>query len=122
MADSKATQIAVVEHRLGLHMRPADALAREAGRFQAKIELAYAGLRIDAKSILDILTLGAKHGAEVTVEAEGEDAEQAVAAIAGLIESNLDPPATQDGATNVSQQDRPAGDPTTGRAQNTRAS
>ncbi|MEN1679096.1 MAG: HPr family phosphocarrier protein [Planctomycetota bacterium] len=84
-------------HRLGLHMRPADALAREASQFKSKTELVSAGIRIDAKSILDILTLGAKQGAQVSIEAEGEDAEQAVAAIAGLIESDLDPPADEAG-------------------------
>jgi phosphocarrier protein HPr len=43
----------------------------------------------NAKSILSVLTLGADQGAQVTLHAEGEDAEQALESLAALIESNF---------------------------------
>jgi|TARA_B100000073_G_scaffold338949_1_gene336724 phosphocarrier protein len=74
----------------GLHARPADLLAREAQRWQSRIEVVASAHRVDGKSILDLLTLAAEAGTRLVVEATGPDADEAVAAISLLFDSNFD--------------------------------
>lgn len=76
----------------GLHMRPAYLFAETAAKFESKIELVKEEIRIDGKSILDILTLGATQGTEVSVEATGADAQEAIDTLEGLLISGF--PAT----------------------------
>lgn len=74
-----------VENRSGLHMRPAAVFAENAARFKAEIKLVKDGREANAKSLVSILTLGVEMGTAVTVRATGEDAEEAVNALVGLI-------------------------------------
>ena len=76
----------------GLHMRPAYLFAETAAKFESKIELVKEEIRIDGKSILDILTLGSTQGTEVSVEATGADAQEAIDTLEGLLISGF--PAT----------------------------
>jgi phosphotransferase system HPr (HPr) family protein len=80
----------VVRGCLGLHARPAALIARAAREFAAEITLALGARRADAKSVLALLTLGAAPGAEVQVVAEGQDAPEALRAIAELLQSDPD--------------------------------
>jgi phosphotransferase system HPr (HPr) family protein len=73
----------------GLHARPADQLAREARKWQSRIELLNDSQRVDGKSILELLTLAAEAGTRLVVEASGPDAREAVAAIGGLFDRNF---------------------------------
>ncbi len=75
----------------GLHMRPAYLFAETASQFDSKIEVAKDSVRIDGKSVLSILTLGAAQGTEVSIEATGEDANSAVKALAELVLSGFAP-------------------------------
>ncbi len=68
----------LVTNQLGLHARPASQIAREAQAFAAKIIIAGQGQSVDAKSILDILTLSAGMGSTLEIRADGADAAQAV--------------------------------------------
>lgn len=70
----------------GLHTRPSTELVKCASSFKADINLTYQELTINAKSLLGILMLAAAKGAKVLVEAEGEDAVDAVKAILHLAE------------------------------------
>ncbi|EPR41683.1 Phosphotransferase system, phosphocarrier protein HPr [Desulfovibrio sp. X2] len=63
---------------MGLHARPAARLAQEAQKFSADIRLVSGKQEVDAKSILDILTLAVGNGAKVAIKAVGEDAEEAI--------------------------------------------
>jgi phosphocarrier protein len=76
----------LVANSQGLHARPADMLAREARRWQSRIELVADAQRVDGKSILDVLTLAAEAGTRLVVEATGPDARQALEAIGSLFE------------------------------------
>ena len=67
-----------VRNELGLHARPAAQLAQTAQRFEADIVLAVDGQEVDAKSILDVLTLAAPGGSDLCIRATGADARQAV--------------------------------------------
>ncbi len=78
-----------VKNDLGLHARPAARLAKEAQRFVSSIELVCGDHEVDAKSILDILTLAAPKGERMTIRVSGQDAEQALTSITRLFESRF---------------------------------
>jgi len=82
-------KIVVINNPQGLHARPAEMFARLALQFDSEIEVIRDSHRADAKSILHILTLGAAQGTELTLQAQGEDAEAALEAIARLVESDF---------------------------------
>ncbi len=69
-----------------LHSRPASLIANRAGELTPAVFLERDGRRVPAASLIGILSLEALAGTEVTVTAEGEGAEAAVAEIAGMIE------------------------------------
>jgi phosphocarrier protein HPr len=68
-----------------LHARPAGALAVAAGRFAATVSVSAGGRTADAKSVLGVMGLGATGGQQVIVSADGPDAEEAVAALIGIL-------------------------------------
>jgi phosphotransferase system HPr (HPr) family protein len=86
----------VVALEQGLHARPADLFAREARRWQSRIEVVGNAQRVDGKSILDLLTLAAEAGTRLVVEATGPDAREAVAAIGSLFDQNFATEAASD--------------------------
>ena len=68
-----------------LHARPAGALSVAAGRFAAAVSVTAGGKTVDAKSVLGVMGLGATSGQQVTVSADGPDAEEAVAALIAIV-------------------------------------
>ncbi|MDP9341002.1 MAG: HPr family phosphocarrier protein [Actinomycetota bacterium] len=69
-----------------LHARPAGQLSRVAAGFGSRpITLIAGGKEVDARSVLLVMQLGATKGTEVTVRAVGDDAEQAVETLAGML-------------------------------------
>jgi phosphotransferase system HPr (HPr) family protein len=89
MQTSRITRVIVIRNSQGLHARPADMFARLARQFQSRIELVREGHRVEASSIMDLLTLGAAQGTELVLEAEGDDAQEAVDALVRLVESGF---------------------------------
>lgn len=83
---SKATKIV---NEQGLHVRPAGELVKEMSKFSSEINLVVNGNKINAKSVLNIMAACIKFGMDVTVEAEGDDAEAAVAKAVEMIESGF---------------------------------
>ena len=75
-----------VPNQAGLHARPAGRVAALVERFRAEVELGNGSEWVDASSVLSILSLGLAHGALVRIRARGEDALEAVRAVAELIE------------------------------------
>ena len=76
-----------VLHRLGLHLRAGAELARVASRFSSIVLVSNGYNRVNAKSLLDLLTLGAIYGTLLEFSADGEDASQAIGAIRELLNS-----------------------------------
>ena len=70
-----------------LHARPAGLLVRAAAGYDASITLRARGRQADAKSILQVLSLGAIGGSEIEVETCGSEASAALDAVAGLLET-----------------------------------
>ncbi len=75
---------------LGVHLRPAELFSKLAMQFESEIEVVRDSLRVDGKSIMHMLTLGAEPGAILVLEARGGDAEMAVEALARLIENDFE--------------------------------
>jgi len=72
---------------LGLHARPAARLAQALKPFRAQVYLSRGQRRVNACSILDVLTLAAPAGTRLTVIAEGEEAEEAVRRLKEILEA-----------------------------------
>ena len=70
----------------GIHARPATLLVQAASKFQSNIELEYNGRKVNLKSIMGVMSLGVGQGADVTISAEGADADDAIAAISETME------------------------------------
>lgn len=82
----------IVKHSAGLHARPASKFVQTATKFPCNITVTNAtsaGKTINAKSILQVLTLGVNQDNTVLIEAEGEKEIEALAALKELIESNF---------------------------------
>lgn len=73
----------------GLHARPAAKLAQEAQKFSSTIQLSMGDQVVDAKSILDILSLAAGRGCGLEISAEGLDAEEAVEHLSSFFKHGL---------------------------------
>ena len=78
MAESRDFHITA---ETGIHARPATLLVQTASQFKAEVTLAYDGRNINLKSIMGVMSLGVGQGADVTIEADGDDAAEAIAAI-----------------------------------------
>jgi len=76
---------AEIVNRLGLHARAAAKLTQVAGGFASEVWLSRNGRRVNAKSIMGVMMLAAGKGSHITIEADGADAEEALAALAQLI-------------------------------------
>jgi phosphotransferase system HPr (HPr) family protein len=98
MSEGKVSRTVVIKNPQGLHARPADMFVKLAQQFQANIEVVKDNLRVDGKSILDILMLAAEQGTSLSIEAAGADAEAALEALAKLVEQSFaeDPDAEGD--------------------------
>ena len=89
MSNSPIRRVVVVPNKQGLHARPAEMFVRRAQQFQSKIEIVRDDYRVEAKSIMNLLTLGAAKGTKLTIEAEGSDAQEAVDALAEVVEKGF---------------------------------
>jgi len=76
---------AEIVNKLGLHARAAAKLTEVAGAFAAEVWLSRNGRRVNAKSIMGVMMLAAGQGSTVALEAEGQDADAALAALTKLI-------------------------------------
>ena len=66
----------------GIHVRPATLLVQAASKFNSDINLEYNGKSVNLKSIMGVMSLGVGQGADVTITADGDDAKEAIEAIA----------------------------------------
>lgn len=81
---NKSKGLFVILNDRGLHTRPSTEIVKCAAGFKSKIILRYQNTMANAKSLLGVLMLTAVRGAKVKVEAEGEDAKEAVEALLSL--------------------------------------
>ena len=81
---------APIINKLGLHARAAAKLTHLASGFQCEIWISRSGRRVNAKSIMGVMMLAAGKGASIVIEAQGEDADGALAALQKLIADKFD--------------------------------
>jgi len=75
----------VVKLKTGLHARPAALFVQEANKFSAEVFVEKNEKKVNAKSIMGIMSLAISSGTEVNISAEGPDADQAVIALVALV-------------------------------------
>ena len=75
-----------IANKNGLHARPAAEIVKTAAKFTSEITLIRDDLEVNGKSIMGVMMLAAECGATILLRASGPDAEDAVAAIASLVE------------------------------------
>jgi phosphotransferase system HPr (HPr) family protein len=95
--DDLATRSVTVINPQGFHARPAHLFVKLAASFPCHIEIVKGNEVINGKSILDLLTLGAGNGTTLTLRANGPDAQEAVEALARLIEGGFGEAAPAEG-------------------------
>ena len=79
----------MIKNKFGLHARPSASFVQTANRFHSSVKVEKDGQVADGKSILDLMMLAAAQGTNITVKANGEDAQEALKALGDLIESRF---------------------------------
>ncbi len=79
----------VIKNKVGLHARPAAVFVQTASKFESRITLSAHGKKANAKSIVEVLSLGVEEGAEVTIAVDGRDEKDAMKAIEKLMNSDF---------------------------------
>ncbi len=77
-------------NKLGLHARASAKLTQVASSYKCELWLTRNGRRVNAKSIMGVMMLAAGKGASITIDADGEDADAALAALLNLIASKFE--------------------------------
>ena len=80
---------AVVNNQVGLHARPATFFIQKANEFKSSIWVEKDERRVNAKSLLGVLSLGIVKGTTITLLADGSDEKEAVAALSELVSGNF---------------------------------
>jgi phosphocarrier protein HPr len=78
-----------IVNKNGLHARPAAEIVKAAAKFKSEITITRDDMEVNGKSIMGVMMLAAEYGATVSLRADGPDADEAVTAIASLIESKF---------------------------------
>ncbi len=76
-------------NELGLHARAAARLVERANGFESDVRLSYRDRTVNGKSIMGVLMLAAAKGAELTVDTEGPDEDEALAGVVALVEDGF---------------------------------
>lgn len=85
----EAREELTINNRLGLHLRPAQQVVQTVLRYKSEVHFVKDGQRINAKSIMGLLTLAAARGTRIIVICEGEDADAALKAVRELFDSGF---------------------------------
>ncbi len=80
----------VVQNQVGLHARPATFFIQKSNEFKSGIWVEKNDRRVNAKSLLGVLSLGITKGTKITVIADGTDEQEALEALSVLIGADLD--------------------------------
>jgi phosphocarrier protein HPr len=83
---SEVVRTVTIRNRLGLHARPAGEFVKAASKFEAQITVTKGELEVNGKSIMGVMTLAAECGSKVTVRAVGDDAYEALEAVAEVLD------------------------------------
>jgi phosphocarrier protein HPr len=76
---------ATIVNPLGMHARPAAEFVKLASRFKSAVQVRKDDLAVNGKSIMGVMMLAAECGSSLTIQTDGEDAEQAMSALLALV-------------------------------------
>ena len=79
-----------IRNRAGIHARPAFLIVQTATKFDSQVSLEKDGVKVNAKSIMGIITLGAAYKSILNLSAEGPDEAEVVEAVARLVENRFE--------------------------------
>lgn len=79
-----------IRNRAGIHARPASMIVQTAQLYSSSIFLEKEDIKVNAKSIMNILTLGAAYKTELVISGEGDDEQDAVSAIKALFDNKFE--------------------------------
>ncbi len=79
----------IVQNQVGLHARPATFFIQKSNEFKSSIWVEKEERRVNAKSLLGVLSLGITKGTEITIITDGTDEKEALEALESLVESNF---------------------------------
>ena len=79
----------VINNQVGLHARPATFFIQKANEFKCSIWVETEERRVNAKSLLGVLSLGIVKGTAVNIIADGSDEEEAISTLAALVDSDF---------------------------------
>lgn len=82
-------RVVIIKNEIGLHARPASLLVKEASRFKSDTIMIKKGNEYNCKSIMNVLSMGAKKGDEIILRVDGLDEEEAIEVLQDLIENKL---------------------------------
>lgn len=84
------TREVTIKNSVGLHARPATFFIQKANSFKSALGVEREDRRVNAKSLLGVLSLGIVKGMSITLTADGADEEEAIEALVALIETGLE--------------------------------
>jgi phosphocarrier protein HPr len=79
------TQEVTIQNKYGLHARPAAEFVKLATRFRAEVWVRKDEVEVSGKSIMGVMMLAAEYGSTIEIRASGDDSEEAVEALTGLV-------------------------------------
>ena len=87
--ESMTSKEVVINNQVGLHARPATFFIQKANEFKSSIWVEKEERRVNAKSLLGVLSLGIVKGTVITIIADGADEEEAISTLSELIDSDF---------------------------------
>lgn len=82
-------QSVLIQNKYGLHARPAAEFVKTANAFECEVLVQKGDLEVNGKSIMGMMMLAAERGSEIVIRTSGSDAEEALAKLAGLVDSRF---------------------------------
>ncbi len=79
----------IIKNKIGLHARPAATFVQTVSKYRSRITISKDNKEVNAKSIVEVLSLGVEGGTKVVIKVDGSDEKQAMEAIEQLIENNF---------------------------------
>ncbi|MBZ2175658.1 HPr family phosphocarrier protein [Schnuerera sp. xch1] len=79
----------ILNNEVGLHARPAAVFVQTANKFSCNVYIEFNGKKVNGKSIIGVMSLGAFDGEEITIIANGVDEKQAIEELIDLVENGL---------------------------------
>jgi phosphocarrier protein len=87
---SEANRTVEIVNKRGLHARASAKFVKLAAAFDAEVKVSKDGQTVDARSIMGLMMLAAAPGCSIDIEAEGDQAEEAVQALVELVEARFE--------------------------------